>query len=71
MWIIDRFEENNAVLENATTQEIIRLENFPKNAKVGDVLLQHDNAWVIDKNETANRRERIFAQFERLKKRNV
>jgi len=71
IWVIDRFEENFAVLEN----EILKSKSIPREvlpavAKPGDALFFSNCKWHIDNEETAARRERIETLFARIKRRN-
>ena len=72
MWIIDRFEEDFAVLENAETLETVSLPRaaLPSGAAPGDTLVMADGAWRIDSAETEARKQRIGTMFERIKARN-
>ncbi len=71
-WIIDRFEEDIAVLEEAGkpgTFSLPRLE-LPPEAKEGDALSKDAAGnYIIDADETGRRRARIKSLLERLKKR--
>jgi len=70
-WIIDRIEEDeHVVLENTQTQEIRVLprKDLPKGAKSGDALIWKENQWIVDKEETSARVERINEKWNKLKK---
>ena len=70
-WVIDRFEEDFAVLENYSLEsKSIPRFAMPKMAKPGDVLFFSNGSWHIDKEETAKRREKIKTLFDRIKKKN-
>ena len=58
-YILDRFEEGFAVLErqDGSTQTIEK--NLLENAKEGDVVILSDGKYVVDAEETAQRRKMI------------
>ena len=70
-WVIDRFEENKAVLEDMETLAIIVLErdNLPPDAREGDLLYKTDNAFIVDRAGTEKRAQEMRARFNRLVKR--
>ncbi|WP_460278752.1 DUF3006 domain-containing protein [Clostridium sp. CTA-5] len=59
-YIVDRIEENYAVVENheGDMLEVLisQIENIPKE---GDVLVKKENMFIIDYEETKNRRDKI------------
>ena len=64
MLIIDRIEEDFAVCElvtakNEQTQIIIEKEKLPADIRAGDVLMKEGSEYVVDKEQTAIRREKI------------
>ena len=61
MIIIDRFEGEHVVLEIDTDHVNIPISNLPKGAKEGDVL-----RFIIDSNETQNRKQRVEDKMNRL-----
>ena len=70
-WIIDRIEEDLAVLENTESREIIfhPINKLPKGAKDGDAFIQEGQSFLPDTSEeTAARSRRIREKFLRLKK---
>jgi len=70
MWVVDRFEEGWAVLENAETRETINLpkDGLPRGVKPGDTLRKHHSlGWYLDNAETAARAKRISERFNRIK----
>ena len=71
-WIIDRYEDAYAVLENTVTQETKSYprKNLPQNAKPGDTLIRRDDGWEVDLNETAVRAKKIKDRFALLKRMN-
>ena len=72
-FIIDRFEEHNAVLENAATREIVSLPkaHLPADASPGDTLILQNGTWSFDHQETAARKTRIDALFAKIKEKNL
>jgi len=71
-WVIDRYEEDWAVLENMETGEP---EDFPrsvmpKGSKPGSTVFMQDGQWVIDHEDTAARRSKIQSRFARIRKAN-
>jgi len=69
-WIIDRFEENVAILENPETLEIKERPraDLPTGVKEGDVLIDDGGVLRLDYAETEARATRIRERFNRLKK---
>ena len=69
-WIIDRFEEDTAVLENPETLEMkdCPRAELPAGAKEGDVLTEDGGVLRLDRAETEVRAGRIRERFNRLKK---
>jgi hypothetical protein len=68
-WIIDRFEEDNAVLENAATLETIVLakNELPENARPGDTFVLRNGRWHFDHAETEARYNLIQERFNRIR----
>ena len=71
-WIVDRFEECNAVLENAATLDTMTLlkADLPQKTQPGDTLVMRDGAWHFDHAETEARARRIQERFNRIRARN-
>ena len=69
-WIIDRFEEDFAILENPETLETKECPKtkLPKRAKEGDALTEDSGAFRLDQGETQERAARIRERFNRLRK---
>ncbi|MCL1882172.1 MAG: DUF3006 domain-containing protein [Defluviitaleaceae bacterium] len=69
-WVIDRIEEEWAVLENTETLESISipLTSLPKKICEGGTLIKINSKWYLNEAETAARKTRINDRFERLKK---
>lgn len=66
MMIIDRFEQDFAVVE--TDDGIIDVSRvyLPENAAEGDVILLTENGYVIDEAATAERRKSMAERLSRL-----
>ena len=64
-WVVDRFEEDFAVMENTENLSIIAypVACLPEGTKEGSVL-----KLVLEEAETLTRSKRIEEKFERLKK---
>ena len=69
-YVLDRFEEGFAVLENTNTLENITIPptELPK-SRAGDSLYWKNGEWHVDHAETKARAERIRQQFARIKAR--
>ena len=70
-WIIDRFEEDKAVLENAANQEILVIPkaSLPCGVREGTMMVRsEDMQFVPDHKKTEERSSKIKDRFERLKK---
>ncbi|EOD01362.1 DUF3006 domain-containing protein [Caldisalinibacter kiritimatiensis] len=58
--IIDRFEEDIAVIEREDNTMInIERSRLPKEAVEGDVIIIKDDSIIIDKQETTKRKKKI------------
>ena len=70
-WIIDRFEESFAVLENADTLDTASLPQtaLPAGAAPGDTLVMENGVWRMDNAQTEARKQRIDTLFERIRAR--
>lgn len=69
-WVLDRFEGEQAVLENMRTRETavwLRAE-LPADAREGDVLYADQDGLSIDQTETTARAEALRARLDRLKR---
>ena len=71
-YVIDRFEEDFAVLENPLTNEPedFPRADMPKGAQPGQTVFVQDGKWVIDHEDTAERHARVKTLFDRIKKKN-
>jgi hypothetical protein len=70
-WVIDRFEEEWAVLENSDTHEVISLPaaSLPKDAKSGSTLVKQGTKWYVNEADTAAREKMINEKFSRIRSR--
>jgi len=70
LYIIDRFEEDAAVLENSETlgQIITARDLLPEGAKEGDALREENGGWFLCPDETEARKARIKIKMNRLMK---
>lgn len=68
-FVVDRIENDIAVLENIKNKEIINvsLKLLPKNLKEGDVLKFNNNKYFLDNNEKQARLNRIREKMKMLK----
>ncbi|MDE5834353.1 MAG: DUF3006 domain-containing protein [Ruminococcus sp.] len=68
MTVIDRFENNIAVLESDGV--IIETDRslLPENAREGDVVVETDGQWTVDVSATEERRTQIRELMKRLMK---
>lgn len=67
LWILDRFEEDSAVLEGDETIISVPKETLPEGARPGDCFRPADGGgYVVDADATAARRERIAALKHKL-----
>lgn len=73
IYIVDRIEDNIAILENKETKEIIdiSLDILPTNLKEGNVLKYENNTYTLDKEQEEERRNAIISKFERLKNKDI
>ncbi|MED0714296.1 DUF3006 domain-containing protein [Aeribacillus sp. FSL K6-1121] len=66
-FIIDRFENDIAVCEDENGKIIeISKSQLPKNAETGDVIIQKNNRYYVDKQETSKRRQEIEELMDEL-----
>ena len=73
IYIVDRIEDNIAILENKETKETIdiSLDILPNNLKEGNVLKYENNTYTLDKEEEEERRNAIISKFEKLKNKDI
>lgn len=60
MLIIERFEGNTVIIENGDSYIKADKNNVPKNASEGDVLVEKNGKYEIDKLQTEKRRSEIL-----------
>lgn len=66
-YIIDRFEEGNAVCEQEDrTMLLISRSLLPSDAKEGDVILYTDGVYQVDKEATLERKKEIEEKRRKL-----
>lgn len=59
--IIERFEENIAVIETDDKNHInIEKSKLPKNAKEGDFIIEKNGEYIVDDNKTNELRREIL-----------
>ena len=63
MIIIDRFEENCAVLETDKGTAVISRSELPDTAREGDILELRSGSYIINKAETRKRRRLISSKL--------
>lgn len=68
MIIIERFEENIAVLEDGDNGKSIEVDRniLPHNAKEGDVLELSDGCYLVNSEETEKRRKAVIERLRKL-----
>ena len=69
-YIIDRIEDNIAILENQETKEMIDIDinELPANIKEGNVLIYENKKYYIDVNLEEERKKNILEKFQKLRK---
>lgn len=60
MLIIERLEENIAVVEDGSKRFEVSRDKLPKNVCEGDVLKESDGSYEIDREKTESRRKEIL-----------
>ncbi len=68
MTVIDRFENDIAVLETDSGMVEVERSQIPENAREGDVLAENNGVWTVDVCGTEKRREDIREMMKRLMK---
>ena len=66
MIIIDRFEEDLAIVEKDEKLLQIKKSLLPDNVKEGDVLIMRGENYHIDEKATARRRAEALAKLKRI-----
>lgn len=69
-YIIDRIEDNIAILENQETKEMIDIDinELPVNIKEGNVLIYENKKYYINANIEEERKKNILEKFQKLRK---
>jgi len=65
-FIVDRFEENYAVLENEMGKTVDVLRNEIPDAKEGDIIILRKGKYIIDTEETSRRKKIIAEKLRKL-----
>ncbi len=68
MVILDRIENDIAVLETDNGMQEVARQFLPKNAREGDVLVQGTTGYEVDTVATATRRSTLAERTKRLRK---
>lgn len=68
MTVIDRFENNTAVLESDGVMIETDRSGLPENAREGDVVTETDGRWTVDVSATEKRRAEMHEMMKRLMK---
>ena len=70
IWSIDRIEENIAILENRTTQELkeVDITLLPNNIKEGSIVSYENNIYTLELSKEEKIRQEILERFQRLRK---
>ena len=70
IWSIDRIEENIAILENRTTQELkeVDITLLPSNIKEGSIVSYENNIYTLELSKEEKIRQEILERFQRLRK---
>ncbi len=70
-YVLDRFEEDFAVLENLKNTQTINIKRnlLLSNLKEGDVILKTDMGWILDEEKTKERKNKIDSKLNSLWKR--
>lgn len=71
-YVIDRFEGNIAICNSILTGENIELSKYllPKGVKEGDVIIEEDNKFSVDKKLTEERHNNITERMNKLFRKN-
>lgn len=69
-YIIDRIENNMVICENQETKKMEQFDKnmFPNHIKDGDVVIKENDKFIIDEEETKNRKEYIENLMKKLMK---
>jgi len=67
-YIIDRFENEFAVVETNDGIKNIPRSELPPDAAEGDVIVLTGGLYTVDKQATKSRRESVHSRFDKLKR---
>ena len=69
MWVVDQIDEGVVCLENVESKELlyVKMEDFPKDVRVGDCFHFVSGKWLVDAGKTEARKERIDKLFAEVK----
>ena len=68
MNVIDRFEDNIAVIETDGGFIEIERSRLPEDVREGDIVTETDGIWIVDITATQQRRKNIRVLMKRLMK---
>ena len=68
MNVIDRFEDNIAVIETDGGFIEIERSRLPEDVREGDIVTETDGIWIVDITATQQRRKNIRELMKRLMK---
>ncbi|MCI6265929.1 MAG: DUF3006 domain-containing protein [Erysipelotrichaceae bacterium] len=68
-WIIDRFEEKIAIIENEITKEKkeVNTSLLPTSIHEGSILLYQNNKYILSEKEEDQKRKEIEERFKKLR----
>lgn len=66
MTVIDRFENEIAVIETDGAMTEINRSELPENAHEGDVIINSNGIWIVDVSATEKRRTEMLELMKRL-----
>ncbi|MBE6952223.1 MAG: DUF3006 domain-containing protein [Ruminococcaceae bacterium] len=66
MTILERFEQDLAVLETDDGRKTLPRTQLPADAEVGDVLVLTAEGYTVDKTAAQKRRKKLSERFRRL-----
>lgn len=69
-WIVDRIEENIAVLEQKITKEKkeVDITTLPFSLHEGSILIFEEGNYILEEDEEIKRRKEIEERFKKLRK---
>ena len=71
MWVVDQIYEGVVCLECVESKELVyvRMEDFPKDVRVGECFHYVSGKWLVDAGKTEGRKERIKDLFAKVRSR--